>query len=28
VLPFLDRNNFLNRKLGKVRYRVLQSLGR
>ena len=28
VLSFLDRNNFLNRKLGKLRYRVLQSLGK
>ena len=28
VLPFLDRNNFLNRELGKLRYRVLQSLGK
>jgi Flp pilus assembly protein TadD len=28
VLPFLDRNNFLNRELGKLRYRVMRSLGR
>ena len=28
VLPFLDRNNLLNRKLGKLRYRVMKSLGR
>jgi len=28
VLPFLDRNNFLNRRLGRLRYRVLQSLGK
>ena len=28
VIPFLDRNSLLNRKLGKLRYRVLKSLGR
>ena len=28
VIPFLERNSFLNRKLGKLRYRVLKSLGR
>jgi Flp pilus assembly protein TadD len=28
VLPFLDRNNVLNRRLGKLRYRVMRSLGR
>jgi len=28
VLPFLDRNNIINRQLGKLRNRVMQSLGR
>ncbi len=28
VLPFLGRNNPLNRELGKLRYRVLRSLGK
>jgi Flp pilus assembly protein TadD len=28
VLPFLERDHFLNRELGKWRYRVLKSLGR
>ena len=28
VIPFLDRNSLLNRELGKLRYRVLKSLGR
>jgi Flp pilus assembly protein TadD len=28
VISFLDRKNFLNRKLGRVRYRVLKSLGK
>ena len=28
VLPFLARENFLNRKLGKLRHRVLKRLGR
>jgi Flp pilus assembly protein TadD len=28
VIPFLERNNFLNRELGKLRYRVLRSLGK
>ena len=28
VLPFLARENFLNRELGKLRYRVLKRLGR
>jgi len=28
VIPFLDRDHFLNRKLGQLRYRVLTSLGR
>ena len=28
VISFLDRNNILNRQLGKLRYRVMQSLGR
>ena len=27
-LSFLDRNHFLNRELGKLRYRVMKSLGR
>jgi tetratricopeptide (TPR) repeat protein len=28
VLPFLERDNFLNRELGRLRYRVLKSVGR
>lgn len=28
VLPFLERDNFLNRGLGKLRYRMLQRLGK
>lgn len=28
VIPFLDRNSLLNRELGKLRFRVLKSLGR
>ena len=28
VFPFLERQNFLNVKLGKVRYRVLKSMGK
>ncbi len=28
VLPFLDRNNFLNRELGRLRYRLMKSPGR
>lgn len=28
ILPFLPRGNFLNRKLGKVRHRVLKRLGK
>ena len=28
VFSFLDRNNIINRQLGKLRYRVMQSLGR
>jgi len=28
VIPFLERSNPLNRELGKLRYRVLSSLGR
>jgi len=28
VLPFLERDHYLNRELGKLRYRVMKSLGR
>ena len=28
VISFLDRQNFLNKKLGKVRYRILKSMGK
>jgi Flp pilus assembly protein TadD len=28
VISFLDRNNLINRQLGKLRYRVLHSLGK
>ncbi len=28
VLSFLDRQNFLNKKLGKARYRILKSMGK
>jgi Flp pilus assembly protein TadD len=28
VFPFLDRDHILNRNLGKIRYRVLKSVGR
>jgi Flp pilus assembly protein TadD len=28
VIPFLERGSFLNRELGKLRYRVLRSLGK
>lgn len=28
VLPFLERDHFLNRELGKLRYRMMRSLGR
>jgi Flp pilus assembly protein TadD len=28
VIPFLERDNILNRELGKLRYRVLKSLGK
>lgn len=28
VLPFLERDHFLNRELGKLRYRMMKSLGR
>ena len=28
VLPFLERNNLLNRELGKLRHRILQKLNK
>ena len=28
VVPFLDRDHFVNRQLGKLRYRLLRSMGR